>query len=59
VGTILLGAIVASFWVGRKLNFISEKGCDVHAAFHTICVISLLLIGHILRFNNQQGEVHQ
>jgi hypothetical protein len=55
VVTMILGAIVASFGWLWNWNLICEKGCDVHAAFHTVCVMSLILIGHILRFNNQQG----
>jgi hypothetical protein len=54
------GRNCGQFSVGRGIGILTvKKRRDAHAPFHAICAMSLLLIGHVLRVNDQHGEVHK
>jgi hypothetical protein len=59
-GNDAFGRHCGQFSVGHEIEILTvgnKRGA--HAAFHAVCVMSLLLFGHVLRVNNQQGEVHK
>jgi hypothetical protein len=59
-GNDAFGRHCSQFSVGRGIGILTEKKDGVRMQCSSaICVTSLLLTGHVLRINNQQGEVHK